>query len=968
MNTLGHTCLELTSDSPHYEIEEIMQHGVIIATPEKIDSLLRHQEGLKDLLSRVKLLMVDEIHTIADQSRGACLEATVMRFLPFRPRVIAATATCQNISDAKNTAEFLAREIILRPSIRQDLLNNISGSLLKECLSKGVGFHHAGVSPTDRRLVEEAFLEGCIPILDYLNVEVMLGRIKNLEDGIKWISDTYLAIRIPKNPIFYGLQIPQAGTSMILERLCLDALDKLKSIGALKISNEDRMIVPYRRLILIAGKLMCEHFLSASTVESIFRLTGSETLIDLIHYVAGCAELHEISIRNQEKSQLNLINKATGIQRLRYPTKGRITTPQLKVVTLLQAELNDFVVLEPGLQQESNKALKVFARCATGLRNLLWGTTSYGSWDAAPTVADIPPTAVNTGFACMAHVIELVKVVNYRAWADAPLASLRQLPDVSKGCANQLAGAGVVSLKDIERLGPRRLEQVRILNRKPPFGDKVYESALGIPKYELAAEQVTTAAPECVEFEFTVRLIRSSKFDQIALIVGDDKNCIIFKTVLSTTMIESSGKWSQRIMIHYTSGAKLLFTSLISFNFLGIDLNINFPIPWSEFCTEGMDQGLNTTFGNINQILPMTISPYIPNSPSSVQLKVDCKRKTPKICRSKQTKSSKPLFATPKRVCGNLKQANIHTFFKAAKLHSEQVPKGKSANLLTEISPTPKAVSLPSTPALNASIAGTSHTHIPHESSFAGDPPSLPQPSSIQTPSEVGQKGLKWNQNAVDCVSPETDRMVEEELCSFLDSVEASEEPSDFMHYRQLNYTISPIFPVDMDESYNYNVSLNTIAIKSPNGAANDVQHDHSTPSFKTPKEMQLLTSLDDVSRSESVCCDTGYVSSQQQSTSNKPQNSANLMETTSVKANMGVKAMFAVQEADKERCLKVQEMEVLNAEPHSSRLLDFQLLREGWDQLATFIYCYRILEKFADFLNNLVASLKHWADFFSGL
>lgn len=64
------------------------------------------------------------------------------------------------------------------------------------------------------------------------------------------------------------------------------------------------------------------------------------------------------------------------------------------------------------------------------------------------------------GFACMTHVIELAKVANYRVWADAPLASLRQLPDVSKGCVNQLAGAGVVSLKDIERLGPRTLERV----------------------------------------------------------------------------------------------------------------------------------------------------------------------------------------------------------------------------------------------------------------------------------------------------------------------------------------------------------------------------------------------------------------------------------------------------------------------------------------------------------------------------
>lgn len=60
----------------------------------------------------------------------------------------------------------------------------------------------------------------------------------------------------------------------------------------------------------------------------------------------------------------------------------------------------------------------------------------------------------------MAHVIELAKMIANRVWADAPLASLRQLPDVGKDYASQLAGAGVVSLKDIERIGPRCIEQV----------------------------------------------------------------------------------------------------------------------------------------------------------------------------------------------------------------------------------------------------------------------------------------------------------------------------------------------------------------------------------------------------------------------------------------------------------------------------------------------------------------------------
>lgn len=341
-----------------------------------------------------------------------------------------------------------------------------------------------------------------------------------------------------------------------------------------------------------------------------------------------------------------------------------------------------------------------------------------------------------------------------------------------------------------------------------------------------------------------------------------------------------------------------------------------------------------------------------------------------------------------------------------------EAPEGKSANRSTAISPVPKATNLPSTPTLNVSAISPSHIQTTSETPFADDPPSLLPSTLIQTPSEVGPKKFKWDQEAGDCISPETDKMVEEELCSFLASVEATEEErSGFIHYRQLDYTISPIFPVDMDESCNYTTCLKRLtpkasdstSIESPNKTVENVRPKQSPMGFKTPKEMQLLTSLDDVCestsrvdpptfkvpvsvtplrpprkvqsslltrtpsttklpkkvsfsslllpKSESACCDTGYVSSPQQSTSKKLQNSVNLMNSTSVKeASKTSEHVFAVQETSEERSSKRQEMEMSFAEARPSRMLDFQLLREGWDQLATFIYCYSILEKFGKF------------------
>ncbi|XP_049849138.1 uncharacterized protein LOC126317508 [Schistocerca gregaria] len=165
---------------------------------------------------------------------------------------------------------------------------------LSALFSRGVLFHHAGMPPADRHLVERAFLSGCVRLLvctttlawgvnlpvhtviikgtqvykpekgapddldtidvlqifgragrpqfdtsaegilitshsklhnyvrlvcrlqpvesrlisrlaDHLNAEVVLGTISNLQDAIQWLTYTYLAVRVAKNPLAYGV-------------------------------------------------------------------------------------------------------------------------------------------------------------------------------------------------------------------------------------------------------------------------------------------------------------------------------------------------------------------------------------------------------------------------------------------------------------------------------------------------------------------------------------------------------------------------------------------------------------------------------------------------------------------------------------------------------------------------------------------------------------------------------------------
>jgi len=70
----------ITGDgNPGEAFRDIATAHVIITTPEKWDSLTRRWTENFFLFASVKLVLLDEIHLLADPSRGACLEAVLCR-------------------------------------------------------------------------------------------------------------------------------------------------------------------------------------------------------------------------------------------------------------------------------------------------------------------------------------------------------------------------------------------------------------------------------------------------------------------------------------------------------------------------------------------------------------------------------------------------------------------------------------------------------------------------------------------------------------------------------------------------------------------------------------------------------------------------------------------------------------------------------------------------------------------------
>ena len=77
---LGIEVATVTGDGdPGESFRDVASAQIILTTPEKWDSLTRRWTENFFLLASVKLVLIDEVHLLADQSRGPCIESVINR-------------------------------------------------------------------------------------------------------------------------------------------------------------------------------------------------------------------------------------------------------------------------------------------------------------------------------------------------------------------------------------------------------------------------------------------------------------------------------------------------------------------------------------------------------------------------------------------------------------------------------------------------------------------------------------------------------------------------------------------------------------------------------------------------------------------------------------------------------------------------------------------------------------------------
>ncbi|KAJ5232624.1 Helicase C-terminal [Penicillium chermesinum] len=154
-------------------------------------------------------------------------------------------------------------------------------------------------------------------LADSMNAEIVLGNIRNRDDGVEWLGYTYLYVRMLRSP---GLVDLVHSAAVVLERAGLVKYEK--ETGRLQ-STE-------------LGRISSHYYISHNSMATYAQhLQPSITTIELFRIFALSDEFKYIPVRQDEKLELGKL-----LGRVPVPVKETIDEPHAKINVLLQAYIS----------------------------------------------------------------------------------------------------------------------------------------------------------------------------------------------------------------------------------------------------------------------------------------------------------------------------------------------------------------------------------------------------------------------------------------------------------------------------------------------------------------------------------------------------------------------------------------------------------------------------------------------------
>ncbi|GAB5575253.1 probable ATP-dependent DNA helicase HFM1 isoform X6 [Prionailurus iriomotensis] len=518
---------------------------------------------------------------------------------------------------------------------------SLRDSKLRDILIYGVAYHHAGMEPSDRKVVEGAFTVGDLPVLFTtstlamgVNLPAHLVVIKSTMHYAGGMFEEYSETDILQMIGRAGRpQFDTTATAVIMTRLST----KEKYIQMLACSDTVESSL-HRHLI---EHLNAEIVLHTITDVNIALEWIRSTLLYIralknpSHYgfASGLnkdgieAKLQELCLKNlNDLSSLDLIRmdedvnfKPTEAGRLMawyyitFETVKKFCTISgketlLDLVTMI-ASCKEFVDVQ--LRINEKKTLNTLNKDPhrVTIRFPMEGRIKTREMKAQLGCIPIQDFALTQDtskifrngsritrwlsdfvavqekkFAVLLNSLILAKCFRCKLWENSLHVS-KQLEKIGITLSNAMVNAGLTSFKKIEETDARELEL--ILNRHPPFGTQIKETVMYLPKYELEVEQIARYNDTMAEILVTI-ILRNFKQLQtkrtapdshyVTLIIGDADNQLVFKHKIMDSVLLRAGNWTKKIDVRRAFKSEDLSINLISSEYVGLDIQQKFTV------------------------------------------------------------------------------------------------------------------------------------------------------------------------------------------------------------------------------------------------------------------------------------------------------------------------------------------------------------------------------------------------------
>lgn len=211
-------------------------------------------------------------------------------------------------------------------------------------------------------------------LADHLNAEVVGGTVSNLREAARWLTYTYLYIRMLRNPLAYGINADQKADDPMLKGRCLELVT-----DAAKLLDSNKML----RLDLQSGNLgvaesgrVAAHFYiqaeSVATFNEMLARTEEPTDGDLCRVICSATEFCNMKLRQEEMDELQKLASETCPLKIRGAgddDAGRslITDSVDKAFVLLQAYISRAKIKSFTLISDTNYIASNAGRVARAL-------------------------------------------------------------------------------------------------------------------------------------------------------------------------------------------------------------------------------------------------------------------------------------------------------------------------------------------------------------------------------------------------------------------------------------------------------------------------------------------------------------------------------------------------------------------------------------------------------------------------